>query len=104
MIDLIFSLAVATSNMSLDDKSLFINALWLLDTFFQLHAELQQLRKGFRDMLQMELLICLHLHNERSPVSLTFNVMPAFLESFVVHYSKHGTNLRTLEEVVMLNW
>lgn len=96
-----------TNNMSLDDKSSFINAIWLHYTFFQPHAELQQLRKGFRDTLQMELLICLHSDDVRSLLlpSRMFDVTPAFLlDSFVVHYSEHGTNLRTLEEAVMLNW
>ena len=67
--------------MSLDDKSSFINAIWLHYTFFQPHAELQQLQKGFRDTLQMELLICLHSDDVRSHLlpSWMFDVTPAFL-------------------------
>lgn len=96
-----------TCSMSMGDKSAFVNASWLHYTFFQPHAELQQLRKGFRDTLQMELLICLHPDDVRSLLvpSTLFNVTPVFLlESFIVHHSEPGSNLRTLEEAVMLNW
>ena len=96
-----------TRNMSIDDKDTFVKAIWLHYTFFEPHAELQQLRKGFRDTLQMELLICLHPDDVRCLLlpSPMFNVTPSFiLEAFVTHYSENGTNLRTLEEAVMLNW
>ena len=94
-------------NMTLDDKSTLINAIWLHYTFFNPHAELQQLRKGFRDTLQMELLICLYPDEVRCLLfpSTAFDVTSAFLlDSFVTHYSDNGTNRRTLEEAVMINW
>lgn len=96
-----------TRNMTLDDKSTLINAIWLHYTFFQPHAELQQLRKGFRDTLQMELLICLYPDEVRSLLCACteFDVTATLiLDSFVTHYSNSGTNKRTLEEAVILNW
>ena len=91
-------------NINIDDKSTLLNAIWLHYTFFQPHAELQQLRKGFRDTLQMELLICLHPDEVRSLLCActVFDVTAAFLlDSFVTHYSDDGSNRRTLEEAVM---
>ena len=90
----------------MDDKVTLINVIWLHYAFFQPHTELQQLRKGFRDTLQMELLICLYPDEVRSLLCAcsVFNVTAAFLlDSFVTHYSENGTNKRTLEEAVMLN-
>ena len=55
----------------------------------------------------MELLICLYPDEVRSLLCAcsVFNVTAAFLlDSFVTHYSENGTNKRTLEEAVMLNW
>ena len=96
-----------TRNMTIDDKSTLINAIWLHYTFFQPHAELQELRKGFQDTLQMELLVCLYPDDIRSLLCACtmYGVTAAFLlDSFVTHYSDDGTNRRTLEEAVMLNW
>ena len=44
----------------IDDKDPFIKAICLHYTYFLPHAELQQLQKGFRETLQMELLVCLY--------------------------------------------
>ena len=77
-----------TRNMTIDDKSML--SIWLHYTFFQPHAELQQLRKGFRDTLQMELLVCLYPDEIRSLLCACtmYDVTAAFLlDSFVTHYS-----------------
>ena len=96
-----------TRSITVDDIHTFVNCIWLHYTFFKPHAELQQLRKGFRETLQMELLICLHPDEVKSLLyaSSSFDVTPGFLlDSFVTHYSDNGTNRRTLEESVILNW
>ena len=95
-----------TRNMTTDDIYTLVNCIWLHYTF-KPHAELQQLRKGFRETLQMELLICLHPDEVKSVLyaSSLFDVTAGFLlDSFVTHYSDNGTNRRTLEEAVILNW
>ena len=46
--------------MTLSDKKEFIRAIWLHHIFFSVHAELEQLRKGLRNTLQVELLACIH--------------------------------------------
>ena len=83
------------------------NAVWLHYTYFQPHAELQQLRKGFRDTLQMELLICIYPDDVRCLLfaSTLFDVTTTFLNhSFITQYSDSGSNARTLKEAVILNW
>lgn len=92
VIDSIFGSVVATINQH-------VACQWA--------TNLLQLQKGFRNTLQMELLICLHPDDVRSLLvpSTLFNVTLMFLlESFIVHYPEPGSNLHTLEEAVMLNW
>ena len=83
----------ATRSMTTDDIDMLVNCIWLHYTFFKPHVEL---RKGFRETLQMELLICLHPDEVKSVLyaSSLFDVTPEFLlDSFVTHYSDNGTDV-----------
>ena len=96
-----------TRNMTIDDKSTLINAIWLHFTFFPAPCRATAAEKGFRDALQVELLVCLYPDEIRSLLCACtmYDITAAFLlDSFVTHYSDDGTNRRILEEAVMLNW
>ena len=95
------------TNIVIDDKDPFIKAIWLHYAYFLPHAELQQLQKGFRETLQMELLVCLHPDEIRALLvaSSLYDVKASFFhDHFIVQYSEQGSNGRTAEEAVMLNW
>ena len=81
--------------MELPDKDAFIKTVWLHYIFFIPHAELSQLQKGFRETLQMELLLMLH------PETIIGFLVPSsdfevsseyFLGSFAINYSPQGSN------------
>ena len=93
--------------IDLSHKKEIIKALWLHYVFFTCHAEIEQLRKGFRDTLQMESLVCIHPREILSFLIATkkFDVTSAFLiDSILVNYSLPGSNLRTSEEAIILSW
>ena len=84
----------------IDDKDPFIKAIWLHYAYFLPHAELQQ-------TVQMALLVCLHPDEIRALLvaSSLYDVKASFFhDHFVVQYSEQGSNGRTAEEAVMLNW
>lgn len=96
-----------TTAMSIDDKAEFIRSIWLHHIFFMPHAELEQMRKGFRETLQIELLVCLHGELIHSVLASTkaFDPTPKHLiDEVVVTYSPERPNKRTQEEAVMLFW
>lgn len=96
-----------TNKLELSDKDPLIKAIWLHYVHFLPLSELQQLRKGLRETLQLEVLCCVHSDMMFTFLvgSSNFSVTPQFLlDSFVVLYSEHGTNRRTMEESVMLHW
>ena len=75
--------------------------------FFVNHAELEQLRKGLRETLQLELLVCLHPREVWSflVASSDYEVSSEYLlDSFAILYSEQGCNKRTAEEAVILYW
>ena len=91
----------------LSDKDPLIKAIWLHYVYFLPHSELEQLRKGLRETLQLETLFCLYSDEMFSLLvaSSDFNVTPQFLlDSFAISYSDPGSNKRTAEESVMLHW
>ena len=95
-----------TQRIGLSNKQEVIKALWLHHVFFNPHAELDQLKKGFGETLEMERLVCLYPHNvvEFLEHSKSFDVTAEFLlESFVVEYSLQGSNSRTPEETIILS-
>ena len=70
-------------------------------------AELQQLRKGIRETLQMELPICMYpneVHSLLVPSSSLKITTHFFLDEVIIDYSDHGSNKRTFEEAVILHW
>lgn len=96
-----------THQIELSDKEALIKAVWLHHVFFLPHAELDQLQKGLRETLQME--IFAHSHPQELHccllASCAFDITPDFLlDSFAVRYSFHGSNDRTAEEAIILHW
>ena len=49
-----------SSQIVLSDRDKIVHAIWLHHVYFSPHAELIQLRKGFRETLQLEALISTH--------------------------------------------
>ena len=93
--------------MTLADKDEFIRAIWLHHVFFLPHAELEQLCKGFRDTLQVELLACLHgelLHSVLAATQAFDPTSKHLIDELIISYSDDGSNNRTKEEAIMLNW
>lgn len=93
--------------IDLSHREEIIKALWLHYVFFSPHAELDQLKKGFRETLQMERLVCLHpcVVLGFLIASRDFDVTADYLlDSFVINYSDEGCNKRTAEEALILNW
>ena len=71
------------------------------------HAELEQLRNGFRETLQLQLLICLRENEFRALLafSTVFDVTVSYLQdSFAIQYSDNGSNNSTKEEAIIFHW
>lgn len=84
-----------------------MNAIWLHHEFFFPHAELQHLRKGFRETLQVEILTCLlaeHFHGLLTPTQAFDPTTKHLIDELIVSYSHEGSSNRTKEEAIMLNW
>ena len=93
-----------THLIELKDKDEFVQAVWLHNVLFGPYAELEQLRKGFQETLQIQLLVCMHGQEVRAP-STAFNVTVNYLqEAFAIHYSDSGSNKRTKEETIVFHW
>ena len=93
--------------MDISDKEEFIHAIWLHHVFFLPHAELEQLCKGFRDTLQVELIACVHgdlLHSVLASTQAFEPMSKHLIDEIVVAYSHEGSNNRTPEESIILNW
>ena len=96
-----------TISLDISDKEEFIQAIWLHHVFFLPHAELKQLRKGFRETLQVEILACTDGELLHAVFASTQAFEPAarhLIDQIIVSYSHEGTNNRTQEESIMLNW
>jgi len=96
-----------TANVTIDDKEDIIRSVWLHFVFFYPHAELEQLRKGFRETLQMELLICKYPDDVwwLLASSSAFNCTVEHLtDAFAITYSDNGSNDRTKEEAIVYYW
>ena len=96
-----------TNLIEIKDKDDFVRSVWLHFVLFQPYAELEQLRKGFQDTLQMQLVVCTHANEIRAllaPSSL-FDISSEHLQDlFVINYSPNGSNNRTKEEAVVVMW
>lgn len=96
-----------TRQLELSNRSELLKAVWLHYSFFIPLAEIQQLRKGLRETLQVEMLMCVYPDEMHSFLasSSEFNVTPEYLlDLFVINYSDHGSNKRTSEEAIILDW
>ena len=84
-----------SSQITVSDREKIVKTIWLHYVYFSPHAELIQLRKGLRETLQLEALICVY-HKEVHGflvASSSFEVTSDFLtDSFVSHYSEQGGN------------
>ncbi len=97
----------STVNAMLEDKEDIIRSVWLHFVFFHPHAELEQLRKGFRESLQVELLICQYSDEAWRLLasSSSFDItVDHIADSFAVAYSDNGSNDRTKEEAIVFFW
>ena len=97
----------ATFQIDISNRDELIKSIWLHYVFFLPHAELDQLRKGLRETLQLEILVILHPNEMRSflVASTDYDINPNYLlDSFVIRYSRQGDNKRTAEEAVIVYW
>ncbi len=93
--------------INLEDKEDITRCIWLHYVHFQVHAELDQLRKGLFETLQFELLTIRYPSEvwNMFAASEDFEVTPAFLcDSVLIDYSHNGSNNRTKEETIIYNW
>ena len=91
----------------MEDKEDITRCIWLHYVHFQVHAELDQLRKGLFETLQFELLTIRYPSEvwNMFAASEDFEVTPAFLcDSVLIDYSHNGSNNRTKEETIIYNW
>lgn len=95
------------ASLELSDKEPLIKTIWLHYVYFLPHSELEQLRKGLRETLQLEILFCIHSNEMYNflVASSNFDITPNyFLDSFAIKYSSPGSNKRTAEEAIFLHW
>lgn len=92
------------TTVAIEDREEIVRAVWLHFVLFHPHAELEQLRKGFRKTLQLELLICWHSDD----VWWLLVSSPAFdvsvedlTDHFAIAYSDPGSNNHTKEEAIV---
>ena len=96
-----------TTSLQLSDKDEILKTVWLHFVYFLPLAELQQLRKGLRETLQLEILMVQYPDDMHSllATSTAFDVDGGdLLDSFVVNYSEQGSNKRKSEEAIYLMW
>ncbi len=95
------------SNIDLGDKDIIVKCVWLHYIYCLPHVELMQLRKGFRETLQLEALISLHPEAVYTCLiaSESFDVTGQYLiDAFSINYSFQGSNKRTTEEAIIMYW
>lgn len=93
--------------VTLADKEDMLRSIWLHYVHFQVHAELDQFRKGLFETLQFELLTISYADEVWAMFAASddFEVTPAYLcDSMEIHYSPNGSNNRTKEETIIYNW
>lgn len=97
----------SAANLTIKDKDDFINVVWLHHIFFVPHAELEQLRKGFRETLEVEILCLQHPDKLVEVLAANKLFIPSskhFIDEAVIDYSDNGSNDRTKEEAIVVNW
>lgn len=93
--------------IQLSEKDNFIRSIWLHYVLFQPLAEIDQLRKGLLDTLQVRLLAITHGSKFRLLLahSTVFDITAEYLqETFAIQYADNGSNKRTQEEAIIMHW
>ena len=92
--------------MGLDDIQTFVRAIWLHFTAYRCYGEVQQLRSGLWNTLNFGHLVTANPQAIRSLfVSRQQNLTAIDMqELFDVQYSPQGSNKRSHEEAVIINW
>ena len=93
--------------LDLSDRDKLIRAIWLHYVFFLPHAELEQLKNGLQETLHLGTFICDYPKEMQCflVTSTHFDVSSDYLlDSMIIRYSDHGSNKRTAEEAIILNW
>ena len=96
-----------THLIEIKDKDDFVRRIWLHFVLYNSYAELEQLRKGFQETLQMISFVYTNGKEMRALLapSRLFDVSVEYLQdAFAVNYSPNGSNYRTKEEAVMVMW
>jgi len=92
--------------IQLNDKEEFAHSIWLRHVLFSPYAELEQLRKGFQETLQIQLLVCVHGEEVRATFGLFHLVQRnvGYLQNaFAIQYSDNGSNKQTQEEAIVFH-
>ena len=92
---------------TMKDRDDLIQSVWLYYIFFHPHAALEQLRVGFNDTLQMELVTTCYAEKVHSILvtSDAFNPTETdLIDDVVIKYSASGSNDRRKEEDIILFW
>lgn len=89
------------------DRDDLIRSVWLYYVFFHPHAALEQLRAGFTQTLQMELITTCYAEQLRDILvtSDAFNPNEVdLIDEVIIKYSDSGSNDRRREEDIILFW
>ena len=95
------------TQLKMVDKVMLIKSIWLHYVFCALHVELEQLRKGLLETLEIETFARSYPKEFYGYLigSTTFDVTPNYiLDCFMIRYSDEGSNDRTLEEAIVMHW
>jgi len=96
-----------THLLELSDKDKLIKAVWLHYVLFLPYAEMDQMKRGIRETLQLESFIRSYPKEMHCflVASGSFDVTPDYLiDSMLVRYSDGGSNKHTMEEAIVLHW
>ncbi len=92
---------------TMKDRDDLIRSVWLYYVFFHPHAALEQLRAGFTQTLQMELITTCYAEQLRDILvtSDAFNPNEVdLIDEVIIKYSDSGSNDRRREEDIILFW
>ncbi len=99
--------AKPTCQVTLKDKDQLVKDVWLHNVLFHPRSELEQLKKGIVDTLEMNCLITMYRDSIWGLLasSSSFDVTPDYLiDGFIIVYSDNGSNDRTKEESIVYSW
>ena len=96
-----------TISLQMSDRQELMKAVWLHFVYFLPLAELQQLRKGLRETLQLEMVFVQYpdeMHSFLASSSVFDVTADDIIDWFEVVYSERGSNKRRSEEAVFVMW